>query len=319
MKALNIQLQMELQKTYEPLKSIFIGGGTPSSIKKDLYNNIFESLQNFINQETEITIEANPNSVTKEWLEHLKNLGVNRVSFGVQSFNEEKLKFLGRNHNKQMAINSINLANQVGFKNINLDIIYDTAVDTKELLKNDLETIKTLPINHLSAYSLTIEEGTKFFSHPETRIEDIDMASFIFASLEEFGFTQYEISNFSKNEKARSKHNFGYWEKEDYLGVGAGAVGCIKNERYYPKKDVQAYINEPLIYEEVEILDSEDIKFERIFLGLRSLAGVPLSLFNDRQKKKITILVQEDKVYIKNGFLFNNNFLLSDEIALFLE
>jgi oxygen-independent coproporphyrinogen-3 oxidase len=319
MKALHMQLQAELKKTNSTLKSIFIGGGTPSSIKKDLYDDIFKSLQNFIDTNTEITIEANPNSTTKEWLEHLKNLGVNRVSFGVQSFNDEKLKFLGRNHNKQIALESIQLASKVGFTNINLDIIYDTAVDTKELIENDLEIIKTLPINHISAYSLTIEEGTKFFKRPETRIEDIDMASFIFASLAEFGFTQYEISNFSKNEKARSKHNFGYWEKEDYLGVGAGAVGCIKNERYYPKKDVQAYINEPLIYEEVEILDSDDIKFERIFLGLRSLAGVPLALFDEEQKKKITLLVSERKVTIQNELLFNNDFLLSDEIALFLE
>jgi oxygen-independent coproporphyrinogen-3 oxidase len=319
MKALHIQLQEELKKTNSPLTSIFIGGGTPSSIEAVLYDPLFTSFQNFIDKNTEITIEANPNSTTKEWLEHLKNLGVNRVSFGVQSFDDEKLKFLGRNHDKNMAINSVNLAYEVGFKNINLDLIYDTAVDTKELIKNDLEIIKTLPINHISAYSLTIEEGTKFFNRPEVKIENIDMASYIFQKLANFGFTQYEISNFSKNEKARSKHNFGYWEKEDYLGVGAGAVGCIKNERYYPKKDVQAYINEPLIYEEVEILDSDDIKFERIFLGLRSLAGIPLSLFDKRQKEKIVLLIQEGKVTIKDEILINNNFLLSDEIALFLE
>jgi len=319
MKALNTQLQEELKKTKEPLKSIFIGGGTPSSIESSLYNDIFISLQNFIDKNTEITIEANPNSTTKEWLEHLKNLGVNRVSFGVQSFDDKKLKFLGRNHNKTMALNSIQIASQVGFKNINLDIIYDTAVDTQELIDSDLEIIKTLPINHISAYSLTIEEGTKFFNRPEVKIENVDMASYIFQKLYDFGFTQYEISNFSKSVEARSKHNFGYWEKEDYLGVGAGAVGCIGNERYYPKKEVQAYINEPLIYEEVEILDSEDIKFERIFLGLRSLAGVPLSLFDEKQKEKVALLVQEKKITIKNELLFNNDFLLSDEIALFLE
>jgi oxygen-independent coproporphyrinogen-3 oxidase len=319
MKALNIQLSQELKKINYPLKSIFIGGGTPSSIEASLYDDIFISLQNFIDKNTEITIEANPNSTSKEWLKHLKNLGVNRISFGVQSFDDEKLKFLGRNHNKQMALQSITFANEVGFKNINLDIIYDTAIDTKELLESDLEIIKSLPINHISAYSLTIEEGTKFFKRPETRIENIDMAHFIFNRLAEFGFIQYEISNFSKSVEARSKHNFGYWEKEDYLGVGAGAVGCIKNERYYPKKDVQAYINEPTIYEEIETLDIEDINFERIFLGLRSLAGVPLTLFNKQQKEKIHLLVEDGKVTIKNEFLFNNDFLLSDEIALFLE
>ncbi len=319
MKALNNQLQEELKKTNDHLKSIFIGGGTPSSIEAKLYDTIFLSLQNFINIDTEITIEANPNSTTLEWLTHLKFLGVNRVSFGVQSFNDQKLKFLGRNHNKEMALNSIQLAAQAGFRNINLDIIYDTAIDTEKLIKDDLEIIKTLPINHISAYSLTIEEGTKFFNRPEVKIENIDMASFIFASLAEFGFTQYEISNFSKNIKARSKHNFGYWEKEDYLGVGAGAVGCIGSQRYYPKKDVQEYIDNPFSYEDIEILNPEDIKFERIFLGLRSLAGVPLSLFNDKQKEKITLLLQENKITIQDEILFNNNFLISDEIALFLE
>ncbi len=319
MKALNNQLQEELKKTNDHLKSIFIGGGTPSSIEAKLYDTIFLSLQNFINIDTEITIEANPNSTTLEWLTHLKFLGVNRVSFGVQSFNDQKLKFLGRNHNKEMALNSIQLAAQAGFRNINLDIIYDTAIDTEKLIKDDLEIIKTLPINHISAYGLTIEEGTKFFNRPEVKIENIDMASFIFASLAEFGFTQYEISNFSKNIKARSKHNFGYWEKEDYLGVGAGAVGCIGSQRYYPKKDVQEYIDNPFSYEDIEILNPEDIKFERIFLGLRSLAGVPLSLFNDKQKEKITLLLEEKKVTLEDGILFNNNFLISDEIALFLE
>ncbi|MBI3874156.1 MAG: coproporphyrinogen III oxidase family protein, partial [Arcobacter sp.] len=237
--ALNIQLKNELTKTNETLKSIFIGGGTPSSVEANLYNDIFFSLTNFIDKNTEITIEANPNSTTKEWLLHMKNLGVNRISFGVQSFDDTKLKFLGRNHDKNMAINSVNLAYEVGFKDINLDIIYDTALDTKKLIDDDLQIIKTLPINHISAYSLTIEEGTKFFKKPNTKIENIEMAQYIFDRLKDFGFTQYEISNFSTTKKARSKHNFGYWEKEDYLGAGAGAVGCIQNQRYYPQKDVE--------------------------------------------------------------------------------
>ncbi len=319
MKALNTQLQNELTKTDQPLKSIFIGGGTPSSVEANLYDEIFLRLIAFIDKDTEITIEANPNSTTKEWLTHLKKLGVNRISFGVQSFNDEKLKFLGRNHDKNMATNSVNLAYEVGFRDINLDIIYDTAIDSKKLIKSDLEIIKTLPINHISAYSLTIEEGTKFFKKPNSKIENIEMTKYIFESLESFGFIQYEISNFSTDENSRSKHNFGYWEKEDYLGVGAGAVGCVGNERYYPQKDVEKYIQNPLIYEDVEILDADDIRFERIFLGLRSKSGVPLVLFDEKQKEKINILLQEDKVTLKNDLLFNNDFLLSDEIALFLE
>ncbi len=319
MKALHTQLTEELKKTKEPLKSIFIGGGTPSSIEAKLYNPLFETLQDWIDNTTEITIEANPNSTTLEWLTHVKNLGVNRISFGVQSFDDTKLKFLGRNHNKQQAIDCVKLASNVGFCHINIDLIYDTAIDTKELIDNDLNIIKTLPIDHISAYSLTIEEGTKFYNRPEVKIEDIDMASYIFDRLCSFGFSQYEISNFRKGPDSRSKHNFGYWEGEDYLGVGAGAVGSIGNQRYYPTKDVQAYINDPLMYQEIENLSTDDKKFEKIFLGLRSLVGVPMSLFNEKQKKQIEILYKEDKITILNDTLFNKNFLLSDEIALFLE
>lgn len=318
MKALNQQLQHELLKTNTTLKSIFIGGGTPSSVEAELYHPIFLSLKNFIDNETEITIEANPNSTTKDWLKNIKNFGVNRVSFGVQTFNNDKLKFLGRNHDREMAINSVNLAHQVGFKDINLDIIYDTAIDTKELIDNDLEIIKTLPINHLSAYSLTIEKGTKFFKKPNVRIENIDMAQYIFDKLKDFGFTQYEISNFSKDKNSRSRHNFGYWEKDDYLGVGAGAVGCIGNIRYYPEKDVEKYISNPIHYESIETLDNEDIKFERIFLGLRSLAGIPVDFFDHHEMKKIKILEDEKKIHIHDNIVFNNDFLLSDEIALYI-
>jgi oxygen-independent coproporphyrinogen III oxidase len=318
MLALNLQLKNELKKTNRPLKSIFIGGGTPSSVEGNLYDEIFISLRNFIDKNTEITIEANPNSTTKEWLVYMKNLGVTRLSFGVQSFNNEKLKFLGRNHTKEMAIQSVELACETGFKDINIDIIYDTSIDTKELIDNDLAIIKTLPINHISAYSLTIEEGTKFFKKPNSKIENIKMAQYIFDSLKNFGFTQYEISNFSTTKDARSKHNFGYWEKEDYLGVGAGAVGCIGNTRYYPQKDVQNYINNPLSYEESEQLEDDDVRFERIFLGLRSLSGVPLYLFCKKELEKIEILKNENKIYILDETLFNCDFLLSDEIVLFI-
>ncbi len=320
MKALKIQLDLELKKLKnKPLKSIFFGGGTPSCIDFNYYSSIFKSLKPYIDKNTEISTEANPNSASNEWLEGMFDLGVNRVSFGVQSFDNEKLKFLGRNHNKDQAIKAINNAKKVGYKHINCDIIYDTIKDTKELIQNDLNIIKTLPIDHISAYSLTIEEGTKFFDKTNVKIEDEDMARYIFSTLNNFGFTQYEISNFSKNEKARSKHNFGYWEKDNYLGVGAGAVGCIDETRYYPNKDIQKYISDPLKYEQIEPLEKEDIKFETIFLGLRSAVGVDINILNNNELKKLQILKDEKKVYIKNHRFYNDDFMLADEIVLYLE
>lgn len=315
-----MQLKFELNKIPNTiLKSVFFGGGTPSSIDAIQYEQIFKSLKPYINHHTEITSEANPNSASKHWLKDMKDLGVNRISFGVQSFDEKKLKFLGRNHNKTQALNAINNAKEVGFTHINCDIIYDTSLDTKELIQEDLKIISKLPVDHVSAYSLIIEKNTKFEYTPEVRIENINQAREIFLSLETLGFKQYEISNFSKNKEARSTHNFGYWEKDDYLGVGAGAVGCLNNIRYYPKKDVKEYINEPCIYEDKEVLTHEDNKFEEIFLGLRSAVGVCLNIFNNSQLQKIDILKKENKITVKNNKIFNNDYLLSDEIALFID
>ena len=320
MKALNAQLKFELKK-YDNLilKSVFFGGGTPSSIDAVYYKDIFETLKYYINNSTEITTEANPNSASKQWQNDMKEFGVNRISFGVQSFNDEKLRFLGRNHNHTQAIDAIKNASELGYKHINCDLIYDTLKDTKELLESDLQIISKLPIDHISAYSLIIEENTKFEHTPEVRIENIDFAKYIFSSLEDFGFTQYEISNFSKNKKARSIHNYGYWQKENYIGVGSGAIGAINAKRYYCNEDVQEYINTPTSYSKIENLDKEDILFEKIFLGLRSDVGVCLDLFNDTQKQNIKILQKEKKITINNNKIFNNDFLLSDEIVLFID
>jgi oxygen-independent coproporphyrinogen-3 oxidase len=320
MQVLLIQLNFELKKMKEPyFKSIFFGGGTPSSIDSSEYNKVFSLLKPFINKKTEITFEANPNSASFDWLQSIKQLGATRISFGVQSFNDEKLKFLGRNHSKQQAIDAISNANKAGFSHINMDIIYDTALDTKDLLKEDLELIKQLPIDHISAYSLTIEEGTKFFKKPQTKIENIALANYFFSTLSGFGFSQYEISNFAKSQSSQSIHNYGYWEKEDYFGVGAGAVGTFKNKRYYPHKDLNMYIQNPTQYELIEDISKEDYLFETIFLGFRSDVGVSIDLFTKKQKEKIDILINEKKLIVKETKVYNPNFLLTDEIVLFID
>lgn len=320
MKALHIQLQFELTKVdYSSIKSVFVGGGTPSSVEFIHYEPILNTLKKYLKKDAEITFEANPNSASYEWLKGIKTLGANRVSFGVQSFDNEKLKFLGRNHNKEQAINAINNAKNLGFDHINMDLIYDTSLDTKELLSNDLKIIQTLPIDHISAYSLTIEEGTKFFKRPQVKVDNLELANYIFQNLQEYQFEQYEISNFAKNIDAQSKHNFGYWEKEDYLGVGAGAVGTYKNKRYYPISDVQKYINTPCEYEQIEDISYEDNLFEKIFLGLRSSVGVDYDLFNKTQQENIDTLIKEKKLIKKSEKIYNPNFLLTDEIVLFID
>jgi len=241
----------------------------------------------------------------------MKKLGVNRISFGVQSFDDEKLKMLGRNHTSHMATQAIKNAQEAGFKNISLDLIYGTAVDTKKLLENDIKIAFSLPINHLSAYSLTLEEGTDFFNKPQVQNDNENLA-YWFAK--KIPLPQYEISNFGS---FKSKHNLGYWQYKDYLGIGSGAVGFLKDKRFYTQNDIESYIKNPLNIR-VEKLDEEAIISEKILLGLRSMVGFSKSLLTKHQLENAIVLVDENKLTLKDDYFFNSNYFLSDEIALYI-
>jgi len=317
MSALLTQLAFELKRfeaSSHSIETIFIGGGTPSTVSPELYEPIFSLLKPYMKEEIEITSEANPNSATYEWLQGMKELGVNRISFGVQSFDEEKLKLLNRAHTPQMALNAIRNAKEIGYENLSLDLIYATLGDTKELLVKDIDLAFSLPINHISAYALTIEEGTAFESKPQMSSEQLELTSWIFDTIKEKGFSQYEISNFGEYQ---SDHNKGYWLYKDYIGVGAGAVGKRQLERFYPTPVIEEYIKNPMNIR-VETLEDEDKKIEQIFLGLRSCIGVDKKLLNTNELKQGEILVQENKLTLKNNILYNKEYLLADEIALFI-
>jgi oxygen-independent coproporphyrinogen-3 oxidase len=317
MEALCIQLEFEIKRfgvTPKSIESLFIGGGTPSTVSPKLYEKLFSMLNPYLAENIEVTSEANPNSATLEWLEGMFGLGVNRISFGVQSFNKEKLKILNRAHNASQAKEAILHADKIGYKNISLDLIYATLGDTKELLENDLITAFALPINHLSAYALSIEEGTPFESKPHMSKERLTLTSWLFKKIKKFGFIQYEISNFGSY---RSSHNMGYWEYKDYIGLGSGAVGKLDLQRYYPTPGVEAYIENPLDIR-VEKLTQEDKKMEQIFLGLRSCVGVSKNILDKNELQKATLLVDEKKLIFQNDTFYNNDYLLADEIALFI-
>lgn len=164
---------------------------------------------------------------------------------------------------------------------------------------------------------MTLEEGTKFFNKSEIKIDDEELSTQIFKYLNCGGFNQYEISNFSKSLEQESKHNYGYWQHKDYLGVGAGAVGFVKNYRYYPKKSIEEYIENPMNYE-IEELSDEDIVVEKILLGLRCSNGFEYDILDDIQKNKVDELTKEKKVTKKGNKVYNNDFLLADEIALYI-
>jgi len=317
MKALEVQLDFELKRfnaIKNSIKSVFIGGGTPSTVAPKLYENLFNQIKPYLSLHAEITTEANPNSATKEWLEGMYELGVNRISFGVQSFNKEKLKLLNRSHTPQQAEDAIIHAKDTGFKNISLDLIYATLGDTKELLKSDIKIAINLPINHLSAYALTIEEGTPFESKPQMSNEKIEITRWLFDEIESHGFKQYEISNFGSYQ---SKHNLGYWQYKDYIGLGSGAVGKLGMQRFYPTSYVENYIKNPLDIKN-ETLSQDNITMEKIFLGFRSIIGVDKNILNKDELLKAEILLKEKKLYLKDNIYYNFDYLLSDEITLFL-
>jgi len=317
MQALYKQLLFELQRfgaQKNSIETLFIGGGTPSTVAPKLYQPIFELLMPYMQKDAEITSEANPNSATQEWLEGMYALGVNRISFGVQSFDAKKLKILNRAHTPQMAIDALKNAHKVGYKNLSLDLIYGVAGDTQELLQKDIQQAFNLPINHLSAYALTIEEHTPFAKTPQMAQEQLEHTQSLFESIEAHGFTQYEISNFGTYQ---SQHNLGYWQYKEYIGAGAGAVGKYKKSRLYPHTSVESYISEPL-HVSIEELSDEDIRLEKIFLGFRSCVGVSIDLLTDEERIKASIVTQEKKLLFQDGKLYNPDYLLADELALFI-
>ena len=317
MQALKSQLIWDLERfKIEPnsLETLFIGGGTPSCVEPHYYKEVFKILKPYLVANAEITTEANPNSATKEWLEGMQALGVNRVSFGVQSFNNKKLQELNRAHNANEAIKAVENAHNIGIKNISLDIIYDFYSDTKELITSDLKQAFALPINHISAYELTIEKATNFSKTPEVKKGSESLGFHLQELVTKHGFSQYEVSNYGTYQ---SLHNIGYWQHKEYLGIGAGAVGYKNQERYYPNTNIDNYIKEPTKLR-TEELTSQDILTEKIFLGLRSCVGVGQNILTKEQTKQANILVQEDKLSFKDGRYFNKEYFLSDEYALFI-
>ncbi len=315
--ALLRQLRYELERfeaTEGSIETLFVGGGTPSTIAPELYAPLFALLSPYLQEGAEITMEANPNSATKAWLEGIYKLGVNRLSFGVQSFDPHKLKALGRAHSPRQAIEAITYAKSVGFEHLSLDLIYNYQGDTQALLGSDIDQAFALPIDHLSAYELTIEANTPFAHTPQVQQEDEALAFFVAEQITQRGFTHYEISNFGRYQ---SLHNQGYWELKPYIGAGAGAVGFLTNQRYYPQQDIGGYIADSLKIA-VESLSPEALRTERLFLGLRSRLGVPKHILTDSMRERATLLCDEGKLTETPTHYYNPNFFLSDALAVYI-
>lgn len=290
------------------ITTIFIGGGTPSLLSEDQTEDIFQALhQTFrIDETAEITIEANPGTVTAQKLAAWKAAGINRLSIGLQSVNDAELKMLGRIHTYQDFLETYRAAREQGFDNINIDLISAVPGQTAESWKHTLLTAAGLEPEHISAYSLIIEEGTPFYEyyggHAEETVQtvsdpagrqmpglpDEDTERVIYELtarlLSEYGYQRYEISNYAKEGRA-CRHNLGYWERKEYLGIGLGASSLIGHQRYHHISDLETYIynvsrNEDITEDTEELSLSDEIE-EFMFLGLRESAGVSAQKFRE--------------------------------------
>ena len=281
-------LNRELAASYE-VTSIFLGGGTPSILNVSQMQRIFEVLKTSFNisQDAEITIEANPGTVTREKLQVYRACGINRISFGLQSANNEELKLLGRIHTYEEFLESFSLARECGFDNINVDLISAIPKQTVASWEETLQKVITLHPEHISAYSLIVEEGTPFAKvYGEGCPGEQDMPSeeeerTIYYRTEELlkaaGYHRYEISNYAKEGK-ECRHNLGYWKRKEYLGIGLGSASLIDNTRYSNTSDLVKYIKcakEPdKIKEDIQVLSTQEQMEEFMFLGLRKMEGV---------------------------------------------
>ena len=318
------------------VSTVYFGGGTPSILETGQIERIMGALrQTFrIEKKAEITLEMNPGTAQKEKLKAYRQLGINRLSIGIQSVKNENLKLLGRIHTYEDFLESYHMAREAGFDNISGDLISSLPGQTLEEWKEELEILIRTPLEHLSVYQLIIEEGTEFYERygeHEELLPDDETSREIYLwtgeYLENQGFRQYEISNYARAGK-ESRHNLRYWERKDYLGLGLGAASMIRNMRMSNTRDWEKYrtgCRDPRkIREEVEFLEEPRQIEEFMFLGLRKTRGVSRKEFRRTFGKDLDLIYEKTlKKYLENGmlqesgdriFLSEEGILLSNQI-----
>ena len=297
-------LIVEMKRTFErvptsQLQTVFIGGGTPTSLTARQLDRLLGAIHRIvpIASDVEFTIEANPDGVSDEQLHVFKHWGVNRLSFGVQTFTDELLQRIGRTHTKETAIETIERAHKLGFYNINIDLMYALPTQTLDQLKETLQVTFSLPVQHVSAYSLIIEPKTVFYNLMKKRAlplpsqeEEAHMYEMVMEQMEKNGYIQYELSNYAQKGWG-SRHNMTYWNNEHYYGFGAGAHSYVNGVRYANvgpiKKYIQLIEQGQFPYVDTHIVSKEEQMEEHMFLGLRKTEGVNKQQFFERYGRTV--------------------------------
>ena len=278
----------EHTEDYE-IVSVFIGGGTPSALKAEAIASIMRTLQEqfFFCEDAEVTIEANPGTVDLEKLTIYRNVGINRLSLGLQSTDAEELKLLGRIHSYEEFLKSYEWAREAGFSNINIDLMFAIPGQTGEAWRQHLYQVAELNPEHISAYSLIIEEGTPF-AEQNLDLPDEDTEYQMYEDtaeiLERYGYRQYEISSYAK-QGYMCRHNAGYWQRREYLGFGLGASSLYRGMRFLNTRRMQEYLKESRnpdqIRQDVTVLSRNERIEEFMFLGLRMTEGISEKKFEE--------------------------------------
>ncbi|MDF5691168.1 radical SAM family heme chaperone HemW [Aquirufa aurantiipilula] len=283
--------ELEIQKEYlsnKHIDTIYLGGGTPSLLSEYQLNQLFDKIKHTytINKGAEITLEANPEDLTKEYIQTLQKIGINRLSVGIQTFHDESLRQLHRNHSSQQSIEAIKNAQDVGLENISVDIIYGLKGHHLSNTEFDIQQAVSLNVNHISAYSLTIEPRTVFGKQKEKGLlketPDNQMAAhfeLIHQLLQTAGFEAYEVSNFAKN-GCYSRHNSSYWNQEEYLGIGPSAHSFNYQSRQWNIANNKAYLlalEQGKSHFELEYLSPENRINEYIMTRLRTVWGLDIN------------------------------------------
>jgi len=319
---------LEEMKNYQnlKLKSIYLGGGTPSMLDEQHLEILMKAIKdNFIwSENMEITLEANPESINLAKAKLIRKIGFNRISLGVQSMNDRYLKFLGRGHQGAKAKEVYQMLRDEGFENINLDLMYAFPGQTTQELEEDVCKIASLKSEHLSLYTLTIEPNSRFHATHMKLDDDEKLAEqylLIGRLLGNFGFQQYEISNFAKP-GFQSVHNRNYWLGDPYIGLGMGAHGFTGCRRYWNASHLQNYLeqisSQGQAIEGFEDLTEEQLMMEKVLFGLRMNQGIAWNLVPKTKQEQIKTWIDEGLLLLEDGFLktTDRGRLVLDELSV---
>ncbi len=315
-------LSKEISQNYEheQIKTLYIGGGTPSCLNMKELKKLLDILTIFpLEKDYEYTIECNIDDIKEDFLKLISQYKINRLSIGVQSFNKQKGSILKRYASYDDVYQKINLCHDYGLHNINIDLIYAVPGETIAILKQDLNLILKLPITHISTYSLMIMKNTILYNQnyqPIDEMLDAQMYELIIKTLAQKGYIHYEVSNFAKK-GYESKHNLQYWNNNHYYGFGLGSSGYLKNIRYTNTRSFNDYLLGKYRLEEEKLTLKEEMEYE-VILGLRKLKGINVSLFKEKFHQNLFDVYNLEPLLAKKQLIYDNGYLFINPQYLYI-